>query len=366
MADWSKPTTTSSYATEVLQDISARLNDVATMFSSAPSNQPTGTIRWNTSTSTFQSWDGTNWNDIQIAIGSGGTGASSASGARTNLGLGSLSVQNSSSVTITGGSVASSALSGLVPTANLGTGTADGTTILYGDQTWKSVSSISALTGEGRIWYGSSAPSGWLICDGSAISRSTYSALFAIIGVTYGSGDGSTTFNIPDLRQRFPIGKAASGTASTLGATGGSIDHTHTSAAHTHTMGNHTHTMGNHTHFVGSGAFGLRNPATTSAGAHTHTYSGTTGTPSNSTTAQIGSGETVGTTNHTHNYSGTTDSGGAHTHSIVDDGNNAFTTNGPSTNTSDGPSTNTSDSTTPGATGSNNPPYLAINYIIKT
>lgn len=75
---------------------------------------------------------------------------------------------------------------------------------------------------------GSSAPSGYLMADGSAVSRTTYAALFAIYGTTFGAGDGSTTFNLPDLRQRFPLGKAASGTGNTLGATGGAIDHTHT------------------------------------------------------------------------------------------------------------------------------------------
>jgi hypothetical protein len=48
-----------------------------------------------------------------------------------------------------------------------------------------------------HMYVGSSAPSGWLLCDGSAVSRSTYAVLFALIGVSYGSGDGSTTFNIP-------------------------------------------------------------------------------------------------------------------------------------------------------------------------
>ena len=52
--------------------------------------------------------------------------------------------------------------------------------------------------------------------------------MFAILGTTYGVGDGSTTFNLPNLQQRFPLGKAASGTGSTLGGTGGAIDHLHT------------------------------------------------------------------------------------------------------------------------------------------
>jgi len=55
-------------------------------------------------------------------------------------------------------------------------------------------------------YAGSSAPTGWLLCDGSPVSRSTYAALFAAIGTTYGSGDGSTTFNVPDTRGIFISG----------------------------------------------------------------------------------------------------------------------------------------------------------------
>lgn len=51
---------------------------------------------------------------------------------------------------------------------------------------------------------GNTAPSGWLACDGSAVSRTTYASLFTTIGTTYGTGDGSTTFNLPDFRGRFP------------------------------------------------------------------------------------------------------------------------------------------------------------------
>ena len=66
-------------------------------------------------------------------------------------------------------------------------------------------------------WSSASVPSGFLECDGTAVSRSTYSALFAIVGTTYGAGDGSTTFNTPDLQDNTPVGK--SGTK-TLGSTG--------------------------------------------------------------------------------------------------------------------------------------------------
>lgn len=69
-----------------------------------------------------------------------------------------------------------------------------------------------------------SAPSSWFICDGSAVSRATYSDLFTAIGTTFGVGDGSTTFNLPDLRGRMIVGYAPSGghtDVSTLAANDG-------------------------------------------------------------------------------------------------------------------------------------------------
>ena len=61
-------------------------------------------------------------------------------------------------------------------------------------------------TGVVLPYAGSSTPSGWLLCNGAAVSRTTYATLFAVIGTTYGVGDGSTTFNLPDLRGRIPGG----------------------------------------------------------------------------------------------------------------------------------------------------------------
>lgn len=69
-------------------------------------------------------------------------------------------------------------------------------------------------------WAGATAPANWLMADGAAVSRTTYASLFAAIGTTYGAGDGSTTFNLPDLRGRVAVGKNG-GTFGTLGATGG-------------------------------------------------------------------------------------------------------------------------------------------------
>lgn len=59
-------------------------------------------------------------------------------------------------------------------------------------------------------YAGSSAPDGWLLCDGRTVSRTTYAALFAVIGATYGAGDGKSTFALPDLRGRVTAGANAS------------------------------------------------------------------------------------------------------------------------------------------------------------
>lgn len=112
---------------------------------------------------------------------------------------------------------------------------------------------VGALPAGSVIPYaGSTAPANWLLCAGQAVSRTTYKALFDVIGSTYGSGDGSTTFNLPDLRGRVPAGKDDMGGtaasrltsttitsgATTLGNNGGAQTHTLTEAqipAHTHT-----------------------------------------------------------------------------------------------------------------------------------
>lgn len=90
---------------------------------------------------------------------------------------------------------------------------------------------------------GASAPTGWLICDGSSQLITTYPALYAAIGAAYGSVD-PTHFNLPDLRLRVPIGKTNSGTGSLLGSAGGSKDAVTVIHSHSFTTsvgGNHAH-----------------------------------------------------------------------------------------------------------------------------
>ena len=107
-------------------------------------------------------------------------------------------------------------------------------------------------------------PSGYLLCNGQAVSRTTYADLFKVIGTTYGSGDGSTTFNVPNLSGKVVVGKSSS-TFTTLGQTGGEINNTLSTAnlpAHTHTV---TPKGTVSSSFTGSSV------TTSSSGAHTHT-----------------------------------------------------------------------------------------------
>ena len=98
---------------------------------------------------------------------------------------------------------------------------------------------------------GASAPSGWMICNGAAISRTTYATLFTAISTTYGVGDGSTTFNIPDITGRVIAGKEAAATnlttpvdGSVLGGTGGDEAATAPLPAHTHSYNDTSITSG--------------------------------------------------------------------------------------------------------------------------
>lgn len=122
---------------------------------------------------------------------------------------------------------------------------------------------LAFLVPSGSIisYGGATAPTGWLLADGSAVSRTTYAALFAVYSTTYGAGDGSTTFNLPDLRDRVPVG--TSGTKA-RGSMGGAETVVLTAA----NLPPHSHNMA-HTHQIAA-----RNAATGFGG------SPTVGTPS--------------------------------------------------------------------------------------
>lgn len=160
--------------------------------------------------------------------------------------------------------------------------------------------------GEMTMTAASATPTGWLECDGSAVSRSTYARLFAAIGTSYGAGDGSTTFKLPDMRDRFPAG---AGTSYSRGSTGGEAEHTLTTAetpSHSHAKGTLAISGGTHDHDVMSdqyqnfdggaggtilGVTGIKpdgsgpedRTGTTESAGHSHTVSGST--------ASVGSGD---------------------------------------------------------------------------
>lgn len=234
-----------------------------------------------------------------------------------------------------------------------------------------------------QMFGGVTAPAGSLFCDGSAISRATYADLFAAIGTAYGVGDGSTTFNIPDLRQRFPLGKATSGTGSTLGGTGGVIDHVHTGPSHTHTGPSHIHTMPTHTHTGPSHTHtGPSHTHSTPAHqhpmqSHTHSFSDTSSGGAAGLSTDTGIGVSTSPAGHTHVVSGTTGS----TASLTDGGGNGTSGSGGTGATGSG-GTGTTGATDPGdtaaggtaATGSGgtantgaaNAPFQVVNYIVWT
>ncbi len=177
-------------------------------------------------------------NEITVTnAGTGDTPVIASSGNDTNVnlnirskGTGTLALQSAAAPTTVGGTLTIT-----------GTTTTSGMLTASGGVTAAS-SAIDVLPA-GVVAYtaAASAPAGWFLCDGAAISRTTYSVLFAAIGTTFGAGDGSTTFNLPTQARRTIVGAGGSGTATlanTVGSTGGSETHTLVIGeipAHTHT-----------------------------------------------------------------------------------------------------------------------------------
>lgn len=184
------------------------------------------------------------------------------------------------------------------PTASAGTNTTQLATTAF-------TLANSNPTGSLIMWTTGTAPTGWLLCAGAAVSRSTYSALFAVIGTTFGVGDGSTTFNVPNYTNRLPYG-------TTVGATGGSADAVLVSHTHTATS---TVTDPGHSHSASVFFNDASTPRNAFRASHASVDETSVSTNTNTT------GITVATTNTTQGVSGT---------------------------------------------NANLPPYLGINFIIKT
>lgn len=128
--------------------------------------------------------------------------------------------------------------SSIVANSNISASTLRGILDDLDDATYavESANVLAMPPGSITAFAGSTEPVGWLFCYGQQISRASYAALFAVIGTTYGVGDGSTTFNLPDLRGRIPLTKDNMGgtsanrvvaaAADTLGGSGGAENHT--------------------------------------------------------------------------------------------------------------------------------------------
>ena len=149
---------------------------------------------------------------------------------------------------------------------------------------------------------GASAPTGYLLCDASAVSRTTYARLFAAVGTAFGTGDGSTTFNVPDLRDKVPLGKGSNN--ATLGVTTGSAGASSvlTSASKTGvtTAASNTGTGNTGTGNTGTGNSGgsgvtitgsTANATSTTVAANTGTGNTGTGTTGGGTTGADGAGD---------------------------------------------------------------------------
>jgi len=235
-------------------------------------------------------------------------------------------------------------------------------------------------------WAGvTTAPPGWLLCNGQAVSRTTYAALYDQLGTTYGSGDGSTTFNVPDLRGRVLIG---SGTGTGGGGTGSGLpsggsgltarargdwtgEEAHTlsggeTGAHNHTLNNHDHsgysnitysdthghTVSAHYHGGGTGYHGhvsVGQVYVNGTPAHGHDGAGAQSSERpNATTGFSTPGMSVGSVGigNTGDTPGTGGPSGSHSHQVYQDNNNTSTTSGASSH-------------------NNVQPMMTCNYIIK-
>ncbi len=200
-------------------------------------------------------------------------------------------------------------------------------------------------TGAMLEYGGATAPAGWLLCDGAAVSRTTYAALYAVLGNTYGAGDGSTTFNVPDRRDRVGVG---AGSTYARGATGGAA------TATTSLNGLHSHGASGTTEFTALTVAQMpahqHTGTTDGAGIHNHALplsaiAAGGGNPGFSAgnlyepTGPINNTENNGLHSHnfTTNYQG---SGEGHLHAISPNGEHSHTV-------------------------STLQPYVASNYIIK-
>jgi hypothetical protein len=324
--NWLLPQTTSNYATGVIQAINNKFIDAITLFRlGVGSNIPVNAIRYNGDINgTFQRWNGSVWNDMILAVAGGGTGGSTGALARTNLGLGTMSTQNSNAVDISGGNIvnigsfsantvygnaittpngagiaginAANISTGLINPARLANGAANSGVFLRGDQTWGS-------------------PAGTLP-----------SGLIAIFDVSCPAG----WTRVAALDGRMPRGSTV------YGGAGGSDTHSHTHSlagnSHSHSSGTYATPSHNHGGSTGNMSISVSVSGNTgSGGGHSHGFNGETGGESSGIMGVDAGGSGNMTRGpHTHDFSGETDSVGNHTHSFSGSGSGSNSASIPS------------------------------------
>ena len=234
----------------------------------------------------------------------------------------------------------------------------------------------SAMVGEIKMYGGDAEPPNWMFCRGQAISRFTYASLFQIFGIRFGGGDGSTTFNLPDMRGQYAAGAWPGGDYLTgVGNKGGSKDavlpahahdmsHNHASTQSGGHSNTHSHDLGGHSHYVSGN---------TTAGSANHAHSPGDGNYEGFTLWDAHGGGNFGAVGGSAGlgvYGTTSYSGADHVHGV------GIQSGGPNTGSgwaqqdhSHATSTpNHSGSTTQAgvaATNANLPPSVALNYIVR-
>lgn len=258
---------------------------------------------------------------------------------------------------------------------------------------------VTIPTGQVTAFAGSTAPGGWLLCDGTDYASIDYPSLHGVIGTTYNiGGEAAGRFRVPDLGRRIPMGK---GSSDTLGNTEGgnkagtayasrSTSHSHT-MAHSHTVPNHQHTVLAHKHSTTATGLGVDIAHTHQTTDITGSVGGSDGTHDHELRQEQGGGGTavtsaaniislVGSTVPAYRNGNNHYTGGGHGHSFSLTASLGTTTKyavgtiGPVagtngdvdtlTKTGEGGTTLTSDTSV--VSGTTTPPFLFINYIIKT
>lgn len=240
-------------------------------------------------------------------------------------------------------------------------------------------------TGAVLPWAGKNGlavPQGWALCDGQALNRQAFASLYAVIGTEFGAGDGSTTFNVPNLSDRFPRGTHL---GSEVGDTGGSanavvVSHNHNLTVHANNFNTGTQSA-DHAHHTTTGGVSANHGHSFATDSRAHNHNNTNGVVFMNCSATHGHGGGCGQLAESPSYGGCTGFGcnmttstydhnhGGHTAGIDTDHTHSGWSGGVNTNHSHNANhahTTTIDAAGVSGTNANLPPYMDFRFIIKT